>query len=389
LRKVLHINTIDTGGAAIAAIRLHNLLLKNGFESKILFLFRSNKVTIEGSYYFEDLFKVKAWFNFVVKLNILFNRKLTFYKPDIYFNGHQSLFDLSKHPLFEWADVVHLHWVVKFLDWRKVFKHSNKKFLWTFHDMNPFTGGEHYKIGYDGSYSWQSKLVLNKKKQYIVNVDLTVICPSQWLANLVSLSIVFLNKKIVVLRNPIPNDIFKPIDKTLLYGKYPKILPNRIKILFVAENPRDIRKGFDVLLRGLKNINNKEVFQLLIIGKIGVELNLNDINTLEFGEIVDSIKMAEIYNLADYYIIPSLEDNLPNTVSESLLCGTPVIGFNIGGIPEMVLNNKNGFIAENEIELSVIIENLELHLFDSFEVNKYVLTDLSENVILEKYLRLI
>lgn len=355
-KKVLHINTIDTGGAAIAAIRLHYLLLNNGVDSKILFLYRKNNNKIRESYYFEDLFKSKFVFKFLIFLNKILNRRLTFYKPKVYFNSCESVFNIKKHFLYDWADVIHLHWVVKFLDWPSFFKSNLKKIIWTCHDMNPFTGGYHYKIGYQNEFKLFEKHQELKKMKILKNVDLDIIAPSLWIKNLIVNSLVFKNKRVHLVRNPIDHNIF--------YYKNDKAINDKLTLLFVAENPSDIRKGAKILLEILNKIN--ENFCLNIIGN---KLEIKSIiNQNQLGFISDESKLCNVYNESDFFIIPSLEDNLPNTVSESLLCGTPVIGFNVGGISDMIIQNENGYLVQNVNELEDLILNLNNKKFNKSKI---------------------
>ncbi len=357
--KILHVNTNDNGGAAIAAIRLHYALLETGIDSKILFLRRSGTSTIREAYYFEDMFTSVSGFKLLLKLNTAYNRRYTFYKPDVYFNGPDSLFDISRHELFRWADIVHLHWVVKFLDWEKVFS-QKKKFVWTLHDMNPMTGGEHYKTGYNGEFSAVARRNILRKKHIINPADLTVIAPSHWIGRIAGNSEVFSGKKIVTLRNPVSPDIFRVMSvekRKVLEG-----IPREKKIiLFVAENPDDKRKGFEWLMKALSGFENKDAYFLLVIGRKSVDIPRN-IDALLLGSIHDETLMSQIYNAADVFVIPSLEDNLPNTVSEALLCGTPVAGMRTGGIAEMVTDQQNGFLAGEPAQLGeAILRCLDMH----------------------------
>jgi len=66
---------------------------------------------------------------------------------------------------------------------------------------------------------------------------------------------------------------------------------------------------------------------------------------LHLGTITEDVRLAEIYNLADIFVIPSIEDNLPLACQEALACGTPVIGFSVGGIPDMVIDGKTGILV--------------------------------------------
>lgn len=365
--KVLHVNTISTGGAAIAAIRLHLLLLEEGIDSNILFLYRSKyKKDIPNAYYLEDNYKYKIYFKFLVKINIIFNRLFTFYKPKVYFNGVNSVFNISKHPIFQKADIIHLHWVVKFLNWNEVFS-KNKQYVWTMHDMNPFTGGEHYKTGYNNDFKWIGNINKRKKEKILKEISIKFVSPSQWLKNEALKSSVLSNFDIEVIRNPIPS----------LYNANVKQVRtnNQKKLLFVAENPTDVRKGLGKLIKILNELPFKEVFKLVIIGNKIENLKI-ELDHEYLGFINDDSELARIYGSCDYFIIPSIEDNLPNTVSESLLCGTPVIGFQIGGIPEMVVNNENGFLAKTDEQLAEILNSLkEQKTILQFDPKKYLDSD--------------
>lgn len=375
--RVLHVNTNDTGGAAIAARRLHLLLLDIGIESKMLFLKRQSKTPIPEAYYIEDqystlLFKAKE------KLNALYNRRRTLSKTSVYFNGAESLFDITKHPLFQWAEVIHLHWVVKLIDWKTVFS-QKKSFVWTFHDMNPFTGGEHYKTGYNNEFSNVSKDNIALKKGAIKDSKIQVVCPSKWLAQLAKASEVFENFPVSTVRNPIDIEVFRPIDKSELKAKY-GLDANKKTILFVAENPHDERKGFQLLMNALPKLNNSSI-ELAVIGNAS-HINTDLPNAHFFGSISDEQTMVELYNAADVFIIPSIEDNLPNTVSESLLCGTPVVGLKVGGIQEMVKDGINGYLAEKPEDLSIAIQSVLNSKFNADEISKNILSELDSQLIL-------
>ncbi len=376
--KILHVNTISTGGAAIAAIRLHKFLLEKGIDSNILFLYRNKKLKeIPNAYYLEDEFKFQFYFKILVKLNIICNRFFTFYYPKVYFNGLNSVFDISKHQKFKEADIIHLHWVVKFLDWEKVFiKYRHKKYVWTMHDMNPFTGGEHYQTGYQNNFKMLSLLNQKKKSKILEKINIKFVSPSLWLKDEALKSLVLKKFNIEVIKNPIPT-VFNKNSKL-------NIQNSKIKLLFVAENPSDERKGFQKLINVLNNINEAQNYELIILGNEINNFKIN-VNHRYLGYVNDDEKLAEIYKTADYFIIPSIEDNLPNTVSESILCGTPVIGFNIGGIPDIVINRENGYLAHNENELLEILNEIQYsRKFLDFEPKKY----LNSEVEVQKYIEL-
>ncbi len=375
-KKILHINTNDSGGAAIAAIRLHKLLLNNGEDSKILFLKRTRSFDCAEVYYFEDYINNKSKFTFLFKLNNLYNRRFTFYKPKVYFNGVDSLFDVSKHPLFTWADVVHLHWVVKFVDWQKVLT-KNKKVVWTCHDMNPVTGGNHYETGYNNEFKWVAKRNLNLKKKIFSEHPIVFIAPSMWMQNVIIQSRIIGNSRVHCIKNPVSTEVYK-LQSSVNKEKEGKTL------LFVAENPTDIRKGFSLLINAIQELKADVSIQLLVIGK-QIE-NQMPFNCKQLGSINSDSELAEIYNQADLFLIPSIEDNLPNTVSEALLCGTPVVGFNIGGIPDMVQNLKNGVLSNSFNTLHQAIEISLNTTFDKIEIRQGALELLDEKKLFNSFI---
>jgi glycosyltransferase involved in cell wall biosynthesis len=115
-------------------------------------------------------------------------------------------------------------------------------------------------------------------------------------------------------------------------------------VLFVAESiNNNNRKGFVYLRRVFEELSDSDVVLCAVGSKKASIKSLN--NLIELGPIHDEKMMSLAYSAADVFVIPSLMDNLPNTVIESLMCGTPVIGFPVGGIVEMVQNEINGYIA--------------------------------------------
>ncbi len=381
--KILHVNTIDTGGASKAAVRLHLLLLDQGIDSKILFLKRTGSEKIREAYYFEDLYPSRRIFRWLDRLNTFYNRRYTFHHPDIYFNGPDSLFNLSKHPLFQWADIVHLHWVVKFLDWGKTFRNKSKRFVWTLHDMNPFTGGEHYQTGYNKEFPAVSTRNISGKKKAVSNNNITIISPSEWLGQLAQESTVFNSFHVNVIRNPIDIKTFNTGDKYLLKVKH-GLPPEKKIILFVAENPDDRRKGYTLLLDAMEHLDLKDNIHLAVIGK---KTKLPEtVRSTFFGTIREEAVLAELYNASDLFVIPSLEDNLPNTVSEALLCGTPVAGFNIGGIPDLVKNGETGYLSEDLQHLGNAISKALSADFGQQNIRNKTLEELDPAEILKKVL---
>jgi GT2 family glycosyltransferase/glycosyltransferase involved in cell wall biosynthesis/predicted O-methyltransferase YrrM/SAM-dependent methyltransferase len=261
------------------------------------------------------------------------------------------------------ADVINLHWVAGLFDYEhsaQVFK--GKKIVWTLHDMNLFTGGCHYvgsclkyhkkcgscpqlgsSIGQDLSRS-----VFEQKAAVYDNLDLTVVTPSRWLGGCSSSSALFGRFRHEVIPYGFPLDTFRPLDRCQIRAGLTIPVDSKL-ILFGADYVSNERKGFSYLVEALKLLKNSGIQQNLILATFGNIDPAAEIScgfpVLHFGSVGDEEQMALLYNAADVFVLPSLEDNLPNTVVESLACGTPVAAFEVGGVPDMVKHQQNGFLA--------------------------------------------
>lgn len=414
--KILHINTFDQGGAANACTRLHLGLIELGVDSKLVV--KEKKVSVSNSYGFFSLSLKNRWIEFFKKIGFRFGlsdhpllgnrekerRKIykEYFPTFEFFSTPYSDFDLTESKLFNEAHIIHLHWVAGFLDYPSFFSKCNKPVVWTLHDMAPFTGGYHY-VGYDLSFEEfrkevphfsekQSQLLnefLTIKKSALSKFDrLSIVAPSQWLLKLSSKSELFSRFSHFHIPYGLPKKNFRYQDP--LEAKEKLNLPmDKFILLFVSDSIKNPRKGMKILLEALKQLDMDNI-QLCCVGKVLENEDLAEVKIL--GKIQDPDQLATIYSAADLFIIPSLEDNLPNTVLEALMCGTPVLGFPIGGIPEMVIPGENGFLA-NEVSviglskaLQFSIENL--NQLDRKEISNKAKSKYSSEIQAKKYLEL-
>jgi glycosyltransferase involved in cell wall biosynthesis len=372
--KILHISTYEKGGAAKAAIRLHLGLLKLGFDSHILFLIKSNESThTPKSYYFPQ--KLSLYKRIIYKLRLKQSINSQNQKKTIKWKSEYEGFSLARtdfkiyaHPLFKEANIINLHWVAKFLDYPTFFKNSRgKKLVWTLHDMNAFTGGCHYawnchkfQTSCESCPQFKEELDTAKaslltKQEALLNVNLNIVTPSNWLYLQSKQSLLFSGYETRVIPYGIDSSVFKIYKKNYLRGKY-NIPKNRKIILFVSQMVKNKRKGISYLYEAIEKLGISNDVVLCIVGESrDIEFS---VESLKLGTIDDERLMAKIYASADLFVIPSLQDNLPNTVLESLMCGTPVIGFNTGGIKDMIEDGKNGVLCDSETSnsLKVAIE---------------------------------
>lgn len=395
--KILTVNTYDYGGAANACKRLHVGLIEAGIDSKLLLKNKQNDWL--ESYQFEPLEqastypeKFKRKIRRLAQELKLYGRKekVSFEEQFInirregleMFSFPHSHLDITESELYNEADIINLHWVANFLDLESFFSNNKKPVVWTLHDMNPFTGGEHYEEKFLGlndkgqplarKYSKEELKVSEKirdfKKKLFSQVDnLHIVTPSKWLKEEVTDSEVFGKSIVEHIPYGLDGKIFRDLDQNFsrdLLG-----IPREKKVvLFVADSLKNKRKGFIYLKEAFRKIQHKDLF-LCAVGNTDSGIRSDSI--VELGPIKDERLMSAVYSAADVFVIPSLIDNLPNTVLESLMCGTPVIGFPVGGIPDMVAHEENGLLTE-EISVNDLVITLNSFLADPerFDRNK-------------------
>ncbi|MCP5416093.1 MAG: glycosyltransferase [Chromatiaceae bacterium] len=256
-------------------------------------------------------------------------------------------------------DIIHLHWVVGMFD----YPHAGdclaeKPVVWTLADMNAFTGGCHYSEGC-GEYEKEcrkcpllgGKSNLAHETWKIKNTayrqlrNLQIICPSQWLAERARNSTLFGSRPVHYIPNALSLDQWKMTNKTV--ARIRLGLPLNKKLLLFGADRLDVkRKGGDLLKKALDTVirrTPKTEVEILVFGNNSIDLPL-PVNHLKY--ISDSDRMAEVYSASDAFLFPSREDNAPLMVGESLICGTPVVSFPVGHVPDIIEHGKNGYIAK-------------------------------------------
>ncbi len=410
--KIVHINNSDIiGGAAVAANRLNVALRNFGVESNMLV--QDARTDVKGVVPIGKgrLHKGKAFARFAFE-------RLTFlpYEKNAIlryaFSPANIGVDISEHPLVWDADVIHLHWInqgyLSLNGLKKLFD-IGKPIVWTLHDMWSFTGGCHYAgtcleflercsfcpfLKKPGKKDLSARQFVIKKQLYSKVLLHPVAC-SKWMRALSSESSLFRNKDVSAIPNPIDTKMFKPMDKREC--RIDLGLPTDKKLLlFGAANLSDLRKGARYLFEALNILIDsfhvfKENVEIVVFGKISQETKNSiplTIHSMKF--ISDVNELIRIYNAADIFVLPSLQDNLPNTVMESMACGTPVVGFHTGGVPEMIKHKHSGFLAEVKNALSLATGIYEtLFLLDIEEMSKNarekVLREYAGDVVAKQY----
>ncbi|MBO3116692.1 glycosyltransferase [Winogradskyella sp. DF17] len=415
--NILIVNTFDKGGAANACLRLHQGLLQEGVDAKVLLKHKEKSLT--ETYQFQPTKKKKSILQRLKQKCFSALRFLGIYKTQKFrdqeflnsreaglelFSFPQSDFDITTSPLYKEADIINLHWVAGFLDYASFFKKNTKPVVWTLHDMNPFTGGEHYKetiLGMDASGHPIQRCIpenemciaeknLSLKMAALSNVNnLHLVSLCQWMTNEISKSPLFRDYPVSLIPNGIDSDIFQPRNK-VHFREVLNIPQDKTFILFVADSIHNHRKGYAFLEHALSKLQSDDVV-LCAVGNKADDIEPM-VNTIELGAIKDEQRMSMVYASADVFVIPSLMDNLPNTVIESLLCGTPVIGFPVGGITDMVIDGENGLLTKaisSESLLATIKQFLETkHTFNRARIREEAYRKYGLQVQTKAYMKL-
>ncbi|GGH17230.1 glycosyltransferase family 4 protein [Mucilaginibacter phyllosphaerae] len=367
--KVALINTSDAGGgAAEACMRLLKALQLQQVD--VTMVVQHKKRADDAVYTVEKNFfgKMRSSLNFLMERIpfMLFQERDKLVR--FAFSPADAGTDISRSKVIREADIIHLHWTnsgfLSIKDLKKIFA-LNKPIVWTLHDMWAFTGGCHYAgpcnhfknqcgncyflrnpedndLSHDG---W-----LRKKNMLGVAKSLSVVTCSHWLGEVAMKSTLLKGLMIQAIPNPIDTELFSPKDKIAARAKW-GANPSAKIILFGAANINDRRKGISYLVDALHILKNKYTedtpMEIVIFGK-----NKHfDVTTLPFpvqqlNMITSPADLAEIYSMADVFVSPSIEDNLPNMIMEAMSCGTPVAAFNTGGIPDLIDHLVNGYMAE-------------------------------------------
>ena len=274
--------------------------------------------------------------------------------------------DITKMREFQEADVIHLSWVnqgmLSLKSIRKIIK-SGKPVVWTMHDLWAATGICHYARGCNryvsacgncpllphkgGKHDLSTKIFRRKKALYQGGSISFVSC-SKWLEKQAKASGLFVGQRITNIPNPIDTHVFCPQDKA--EARLRAGLPaDKHLILFVSQRVTDERKGMkyfveaiDRLIEKYPEIKNNTA--IAILGGHSEEVTLS-LPSYSLGYVSDEKRIVNIYNSVDVFVLPSLEDNLPNTIMEAMACGVPSVGFKVGGIPEMIEHQKTGYVA--------------------------------------------
>ncbi len=344
--KVLIVSTAErTGGGAIAARRLLTALDKNGVEARMLVRDKQtdspNVVAYGGK-----------WHKAVERLRLMLCLRRP-YKQTWNYDLALDGIDILSTPEYQEADVVHLHWVnqgMLSLDQLRRMLASGKRIVWTLHDEWPFRGIKHYTgIGEETEDNRVQALEARHfalKQEIYRQGDIQFVGCSQWIADLAREAMP--QASVHHVNNCIPQDIFHPLDIQEARKAFSLPLQHKL-ILFTCQKVTDKRKGVSFLLDALQHLPSPKPHLVIVGGGTDAILDSLDGFPKDAVHLIPYVngeqEMARLYSAVDCFVTPSLQDNLPNTIAEAMSCGTPCVGFNTGGIPEMITHKHDGYVA--------------------------------------------
>ncbi len=358
--KPLLISSFDARwGAGIAAGRLHASLLQQGYESRMAVLHRfGNQAGVEQIVSGFYLRFVHRWKRRCMRFlgSLLTDGRATQRSTGLVGSG--SLKSIHRFD----ADVLNLHYCSEeFLSIRDVSR-LRKPVVWTLHDMWAFGATEHYfpedsnqrwRKGFDGgdrptNHRFDLDRFIWRLKRRFWNRPLRIVTPTRWLAGCVSQSALMRDWPIEVVPNTLDLEVFSPIPKS--EARYRLGLPPNGKLLLfgAAGVSSDHRKGSDLMFEAVKQLSTRvENLTGIVFGRtspsnrpdLGIPIHWT-------GHIEDEKRMADLYSAADITLVPSRQDNLPQTAVEAQACGCPVAAFRIGGLPEIVDHRTTGYLAQ-------------------------------------------
>jgi len=358
--RVVHLSYNESsGGAARAAHGLHTALVAEGVDSRMLVAHRQSddpRVEVVDI----PCAETRAW-------NVVEERWISRERSDVsntFFSTGGPGSALAAHPLVQSADILNLHWIPRLAAPQDIgdLLALGKPVVWTLHDEWAYTGGCHYASGCE---RWRTrcdacpqlrrdpyefvKTTFEAKIAAYARGNLVIASPSRWLAQTASESALLRGRRIECIPYGVDLDTFHPSRRDAGRARL-GVREDEAVILFSADTAAERRKGFTELRAALEMAR-----AALDASKISASVRLAvlghaDPATLPEGAVATGhlssrTALAEVVAASDIYVLPSLEDNLPNGVLEALSCGTPCVGFDVGGVPDMLAQSDGCELA--------------------------------------------
>ena len=359
--RILHVSTFDiAGGAARAAHRLHTALCAAGVDSQMLV---QTKDSSEARVHERRTPLARMIGRLRPRIDPLLlacypRRTVTHWSTQVM--PSRVAEDINRlNP-----DIVHLHWICRGFVPIEVLSRIRAPIVWTWHDSWPFTGGCHVPLDCTryrntcgacpqlGSHREAdlSRYVWSRKRKHWAQCEMVVVTPSAWLAQCGRSSSLFSERRFEVIPNAIDTERFRPVAKAAARAAL-NLPGEKPLILFGAMNAlSDTNKGYRSFEKACEHLATSSAagdMEVLVLGDDAPPGGrIGGFRARGLGIVCNESSLVQAYSAADVFVLPSMQENLPNTIMESLACGIPVVAFRQGGIPEMIDHRANGWLAE-------------------------------------------
>lgn len=361
--KVVLVSMSLQGGAGGSARRLHDGLRSLGIDSTVLVRYKHDDdrdvLLVRDPMGVKWLRRISGLFRQdLEQLPLKLYQKRT---PAKLFSTQWVPDAVAKKVREMKPDIVNLRWIGGQVRIESL-PAFHRPIVWTLSDMWPFTGGcyipqdcERYKdrcgacphLGSQRDHDL-SRWVWQRKFRAWRGLDLTVVTPSRWLAEKARSSGLFAGKRVEIIPSAVDTERYKPIDR----AEARKILglPLDRKLVLFAAWRNHVHKGFHLLVPALQALAQAgwgTKMDLVVFGfprpadmpEIGIRSHF-------LGRFDDALAKSIVYSAVDVFAAPSTQDNFANTVLEAIACGTPCVAFGIGGMPDLIEHEGNGYIAQ-------------------------------------------
>jgi glycosyltransferase involved in cell wall biosynthesis len=396
--NILHVATYDEfGGAARATQRIYKALNTQALCNEMLVMHKtSSDNSIRKPLHFDEKANLKLMHQLLASYRIQKSQGN---------NVLQSYGEASAGIVEEVnggkAAVVHLYWICNFLSIEDIAR-IEKPIVWTFHDMWAFAGSEHVSYDVDAYFYKDSSAVnsnelsmqtWSKKRDLWKHKDFNIVVPCKWLANCVARSVLFQNSSIHIIPYPIDVHFWTPQSQQVARNMF-NFSGDKKLLLFIAKNPlNDRNKGWDLLQESLLALHAHSSidFELVLVGHEGAIDTQHPFVIHNMGEINDDKRLVQLYSAVDLLVVPSRVEGLPQVCVEAQACGLPIVGFNIGGIPDIINHNITGWVSQayDTRDFSAgaqwILEDDKLRIAMSQNARKHVLDNYSHQVVAKQY----
>nr|WP_320057205.1 glycosyltransferase [uncultured Bacteroides sp.] len=399
--KVLHLATSDKeGGAAIASYRLNEAMQMNGIKSILLVC---KQATTNKS-----VFKVGRASRKSVDRN--YRLKKRFLKSSFVFSfGYWGKSRISQLQELKDADVIYIHWINNFLTIKEIHRilSLGKPVILFMHDMWALTGGCHYALDCNKYHSLCSecpyinnrylknvvRCVFKRKQKYWgPHKNLFIAAASSWLSDCARNSALFKNNIIRTVPNLLNTSLYKPCGKDTARNILTLPLNKKLILFGASGGSSNPYKGWNYMLEALRKLDIADI-EVIVFGN---ELSAKDKNEIPFpthsmGALVDEYTLVLLYNAVDVFVSPSLAEAFGQTIFESQACGTLAVGFNVGGIPDLIKHKQTGYLA-NYKDCDDLAAGIEWALSNKSNkeiidgMREHIIRNFSYDVVVEKHL---